>query len=261
MQNRLFLRLGEWSMKDDAGLQNALAKLGVPDVDGQERLAQARTLFARAIETPGGLRIQTIHSFCASLLRRFPLEAGVSPVFREIDDRAAKLLRQDIVEGLASGDNAHVVDGVAHHYTGEDFDHLTGEIIRHRDEFPSDYSRDTVWHGFGLRTGFADTDLMSEVFWPEDEQMLGRLVVALNQSEKTTDLNAAKKVSQIHPNAMTAIGWDLLFSTFLAAGPQKSLLAQKSENSRQRMYAPITPNWQTGWIHSWSGGNRAEPAK
>jgi ATP-dependent helicase/nuclease subunit A len=42
-------------------------------------LSRARTLFARAIETPGGLKIQTIHSFCASVLRRFPLEAGVSP--------------------------------------------------------------------------------------------------------------------------------------------------------------------------------------
>ena len=40
-------------------------------------------LFARAIETPGGLRIQTIHSFCSALLRRFPLEAGVTPQFTE----------------------------------------------------------------------------------------------------------------------------------------------------------------------------------
>jgi ATP-dependent helicase/nuclease subunit A len=57
---------------------------------GPERLSRARQLFARAIETPGGLRIQTIHSFCASLLRRFPLEAGVPPGFTEMDDRAAR---------------------------------------------------------------------------------------------------------------------------------------------------------------------------
>ena len=46
-----------------------------------DQLARARTLFARALETPGGLKIQTIHAFCEALLRRFPLEAGVAPQF------------------------------------------------------------------------------------------------------------------------------------------------------------------------------------
>ena len=77
MQTRLFRTLGEWAMLDDAPLRAALAALGEPThtipADG---LARARTLFARALETPGGLKIQTIHAFCEALLRRFPLEAG-----------------------------------------------------------------------------------------------------------------------------------------------------------------------------------------
>ncbi|MGJ8556028.1 MAG: UvrD-helicase domain-containing protein, partial [Sulfitobacter geojensis] len=78
MQNRLFKRLGEWAMLRDVDLREAMADLGVGGVLDEEQLRKARTLFALAIETPGGLKIQTIHSFCASLLRRFPLEAGVS---------------------------------------------------------------------------------------------------------------------------------------------------------------------------------------
>ena len=93
VQNRLFARLGSWAMKPEADLRAALEELGVEGGVSRETLAEARRLFARAIETPGGLRIQTIHSFCATLLRRFPLEAGVSPQFTELDDRAAKLLR------------------------------------------------------------------------------------------------------------------------------------------------------------------------
>ena len=58
------------------------AALGEPgEAIPPDRLARARTLFARALETPGGLRIQTIHAFCEALLRRFPLEAGVAPQF------------------------------------------------------------------------------------------------------------------------------------------------------------------------------------
>ena len=63
----------------------------VPDADA---LRRARRLFAQALETPGGLKIQTIHSFCQMVLSRFPLEAGVPPRFTVLDERsAAELMR------------------------------------------------------------------------------------------------------------------------------------------------------------------------
>jgi ATP-dependent helicase/nuclease subunit A len=91
MQRRLFLLLGDWSVCDDISLREALAKLeGVtPDTYDHRGLSKARALFASALETPGGLKIQTIHAFCEKLLRRFPLEAGVSPGFRVMDDAAS----------------------------------------------------------------------------------------------------------------------------------------------------------------------------
>src|SRR5690606_32701313 len=54
-----------------------------------------------ALETPGGLKIQTIHAFCEKLLRRFPLEAGVTPGFKVLEDQAAIRLSQDAREDLA----------------------------------------------------------------------------------------------------------------------------------------------------------------
>ena len=100
MQNRLFTRLGDWAMLDDAALTGALTDIGVTGLSG-DVLSRARTLFARAIETPGGLKIQTIHSFCASVLRRFPLEAGVSPGFTEIDERVQTRLIADLLDDMA----------------------------------------------------------------------------------------------------------------------------------------------------------------
>ncbi|MBU4433915.1 MAG: UvrD-helicase domain-containing protein, partial [Alphaproteobacteria bacterium] len=90
MQRRLFERLGGWSVTADGPLRTELAKLvGEPETtfDAGD-LSKARALFARALETPGGLKIQTIHAFCEKLLRRFPLEAGVSPGFTVMDDSA-----------------------------------------------------------------------------------------------------------------------------------------------------------------------------
>jgi ATP-dependent helicase/nuclease subunit A len=85
MQGRLFDRLGDWAVAEDADLAEKLAELEESPRD----LARARRLFARALETPGGLKIQTIHAFCEKLLKRFPLEAGVSPGFQVLEDAAA----------------------------------------------------------------------------------------------------------------------------------------------------------------------------
>ncbi len=62
---------------------------------GELEIAAARKLFAQVVDTPGGLQIMTIHSFCQSILSRFPLEAGLTPYFTLLDERqAATLLAQ-----------------------------------------------------------------------------------------------------------------------------------------------------------------------
>jgi len=101
MSSRLYQRLGTWAMESDEALAHEIAHIEGPLPD-PAKLIRARRLFARAIETPGGLKIQTIHAFCQSLLGRFPLEAQVPPNFRVLDDRgAAELLekvRDDVLE-------------------------------------------------------------------------------------------------------------------------------------------------------------------
>ena len=88
MAGRLFGQLGEWAMLEDAALAKKIAGIGAPVPDA-EGLARARRLFALALETPGGLKIQTIHAFCQYLLARFPLEAGVPPSFDVLDEQTS----------------------------------------------------------------------------------------------------------------------------------------------------------------------------
>ncbi len=94
MQRRLFEVLGSWSVDADAVLRQTLAELqdGAPEDYEADELSRARGLFANALETPGGLKIQTIHAFCEKLLKRFPLEAGISPAFKVMDDAASAAL-------------------------------------------------------------------------------------------------------------------------------------------------------------------------
>jgi ATP-dependent helicase/nuclease subunit A len=92
MLTRLFETLGNWAVMEDGPLREALARLeeAEPGDYTQDQLKAARALFARALETPGGLRIETIHAFCARILRRFPLEAGVMPGFTELEEDDAR---------------------------------------------------------------------------------------------------------------------------------------------------------------------------
>lgn len=88
MAVRINQRLASWATEPDemvrGEIQSLLGKM--PDDD---RLDHARRLFALVLDVPGGLKIQTIHSFCQSLLARFPLEAGIPPHFEAMDERSA----------------------------------------------------------------------------------------------------------------------------------------------------------------------------
>ena len=196
MQNRLFARLGAWAMMPEPELRNALEALGIEGGVAGSTLAEARRLFARAIETPGGLRIQTIHSFCATLLRRFPLEAGVSPQFTEMDDRAAKLLREDIVEEMAEALAPTAVAELAQIYTGEDFSHLAAEIARESQRLSPALSEDALARQFGLPPGTSATSILADVFLGDEAQWMPEIVSNLAKG-KPTDQDGAAVLASI----------------------------------------------------------------
>ncbi|WP_396594422.1 double-strand break repair helicase AddA [Brevundimonas sp. R86498] len=127
MQARLFDRLGAWAVMDDRALSTSLA-----DLDGRDPatlsggdLSRARKLFAKALDTPGGLKIQTLHAFCEKLLRRFPLEAGVTPGFTVLEDQAAAALshaaREDLARAALADQDGPIGRAYAHFAVELDF--------------------------------------------------------------------------------------------------------------------------------------------
>jgi ATP-dependent helicase/nuclease subunit A len=113
MQNRLTGRLGAWQTLDDAALDAELEALGA--ATGADARARARSLFALALDVPGGLKVQTIHAFAQGLLAAFPVEAGLPPGFVPLDERDQRQLRQRalndaIVEAQQAGDTRFLDD-------------------------------------------------------------------------------------------------------------------------------------------------------
>ena len=86
MAERVFSTLGHWVTLDDDELDVAIRDAGIARPDAKLRM-RARELFACALETPGGLKVQTIHALCTRLLQQFPFEANVPARFAVLDDR------------------------------------------------------------------------------------------------------------------------------------------------------------------------------
>ncbi|GJD93771.1 double-strand break repair helicase AddA [Methylobacterium iners] len=89
MAIRVFRRLGEWVTRDEAALAAELTEL-MGEPPRRETIERARRLFARAVETPGGLKIETLHALCERLLHMFPFEANVPARFVVLDDTQSR---------------------------------------------------------------------------------------------------------------------------------------------------------------------------
>ena len=226
MQNRLFARLGEWAMMPEASLRPALEALGIEGGIEGATLAEARRLFARAIETPGGLRIQTIHSFCATLLRRFPLEAGVSPQFTELDDRAAKLLREEIIEEMADSANSETISMLTTLFTGEDFGQLAAEVARESQRLASPRGRAELAHLFDVPADMDETALLATVFLGDEASWMPDIVSMLAKG-KDTDAKAAQRLAQLDFAAPNLSLLPELESLFLYGADAKAPFAAK----------------------------------
>jgi ATP-dependent helicase/nuclease subunit A len=103
MANRIGARLVNWVRLKDKDLKKDLFALG--EANDPPTLERARTLFAKVLDCPGGLKIQTIHAFAQSLLAAFPAEAGIVPGFQPIEGRAEQeLVRRTLADLMADAE-------------------------------------------------------------------------------------------------------------------------------------------------------------
>ncbi|MHA1190107.1 MAG: double-strand break repair helicase AddA, partial [Alphaproteobacteria bacterium] len=174
--------LGEWAWADDAALDEHLLKLqgNLPSAS-QRRIA--RTLFARALETPGGLRVQTIHAFCERLLHQFPIEANVPGHFEILEGNAQQAMMtaaRDTVLRRAETDEvlAKALHYMAGHVADDTFFAVLRDMLRKREDLtewkhrvgqpgvPASLSElfDDLNGAFGLRQGDSEETVAARFF-------------------------------------------------------------------------------------------------
>lgn len=156
MQNRLFAMLGEWAMADDDDLRVILSTLQGEDtgLDDQaatavtpKAIARARRLFAQALETPGGLQIQTIHAFCASILRKFPIEANVPPEFKSLEGQEELALQRQVFEKelLQNPEFKNLFEDLVPYFSMSRFPEILSEFLTGRTKFDGINDPDSLY--------------------------------------------------------------------------------------------------------------------
>ncbi len=176
MKMRVQRVLGGWVMADEAALHAALRRL-LGEAPDARMMRRARSLFATVLEAPEGVRVQTIHGFCQSLLRRFPIEAGVSPHFTVADERNAQALLQEARRRLFSRTHADIklqaaLEAMACTAGEASFNSLIDDIIKNKRRFVSLFSLSgnvedivrRIWKQCGLAHGVTVKSLIQQHF-------------------------------------------------------------------------------------------------
>ncbi|MEQ8392611.1 MAG: double-strand break repair helicase AddA [Thalassospira sp.] len=201
MANRVNERLGRWATMEDRELHDDLTNLAGTAPSGDETM-RARQLFARVLDAPGGMKIQTIHAFCQSLLRRFPLEAGLAPHFEIMDDRTAAETMADVQEEVLAfarsgrdDDLAKALSIVTGQVREGAFGEVMSELARERGRLKrmlaniggANRMRDAVYAALGVPVGVSEETILAKALSDDafDRDGLMRGLAALEAGTKT----------------------------------------------------------------------------
>src|SRR5262245_52004143 len=246
MSKRVFARLAEWVMSDEPSLERKLAQLldRSPTRADQQR---ARQLFAIAIETPGGLKVQTIHAFCERLLQRFPIEAGVPPSFAILDEHARGALLSRATEEMLAAAAAEtsaplgqaLQTAIAYAVNGG-FDNLLQQALAELGAGPRLQGEPALARAqarlrdtFGIRPDIAGEEIIAQLSNTIADDLLPHLVAALRAGSKSDAkgalcLNAALLASSDGRRAEALANFFLTQSN----GPRERLLTRRISEER-----------------------------
>ncbi len=247
MKNRLLKALASWvTLSDDALRAELLVRVN-EQADG-DMLIRARQLFAEVLDLPGGLAIQNFHSFCQSLLGRFPLESGIRPGFEAIEDAAMqdflRIARDRVLastrtpQGAALARSLNLIAILA---AEETFDKIMQGIDKHRGKLRqamriaggTDQSLIALlWRSLGSNIDEKDKDFISPIAEVTDRKALKDLADSLSASPSITNEKTAKAIYDMLaagvPDEKLLLAYQGTFLT--AVGSAK---AQKSIGSKK----------------------------
>lgn len=211
MAQRLNKRLAGWAVTDDETLAKDLNDNLLGTAPTQEQMVAARQLFARVVDAPGGMRIMTIHSFCGSVLGRFPLEAGLPPHFTALEEGQDTILlmraRDEVLARAASESGSplgNALENIAAMQGEDQFEQLLKSLVGERRQlgqllkthFGADGVYASLCRELSIPVGATPADLIAGSAGAMDEAALRTAIKVLAESGSSEDSNRGQDIQQ-----------------------------------------------------------------
>ena len=241
MLSRISDRLSEWAVENEEKLEDSIKKLLGEEIDSAAKLRdykqKARTLFAKLLDTPGGIKVQTLHSFCTDVLKRFPLEAGISPYFSVLEDEEAQKALTQIKEQIAGEDETECNPSLssARKYlmdntTESSFGKMIQKIIAKRRQMVEIMEEHGGLRGFlndlAQKLGIKDTDSDESLVQDFMETLKSRQeelrtnALAWSHGTEASDQPKAEKIYKIISSGFVAADYEDYKSCFISKSTQ-----------------------------------------
>ena len=236
MQNRILEELGGWIVKKDHELEKNLLDIGVLLPQSSEAkkkfLDFSRQLFGKVLESPDGVKIQTIHGFCGNILRNFPSEANVPVGFKIIDEKQKRQLIKSSLINFSRSEKIIFQKGASFLNELEEIDFFEC-IIRLQTIFYKDFELVNFCDVFGLRETTQESEAeWNRIFFGLPKNTLDICIGALKKSSKATNEKRLKQLL-VAKESSAEIGLQCLEKIFLRSSdgkPYKKILTSDLES-------------------------------
>lgn len=212
MQNRINGELAKWVVLDDLELAQKLFDLNGFKPKNSD-LKKARILFASTLDAEGKIKIQTIHSFCQSLVKIFPFESGIKPNFEVLEEIQEKLLLQKAEKAVLkncvlNSELKNLVTKINSKLHEESFSELLSDLLNKKEQLTIlkenlgniDGIIEAIFKKFAVEKNHSETEIADHFFKQIDFYQLSNLALNLEQSGSTKNLESADRIKKFLPN-------------------------------------------------------------
>lgn len=215
MKTRIGDRLSKWAVMSEKELIEELDTLyyGHDILNKRPDLPSvARKLFAKVLDAPDTMRVETIHAFCTEILKRFPIEAGISPYFEVADDQMTNEMLEHISEKLLKvieeSTDPNIKDATLYltsHISELDWTKFLRTLVGKRQSFLGVFEKfsDVAAFKKELRRIFdldeePSKEKSVQEFWEEtDKDKIREYALILSAGQKPTDQNGGKVLMEM----------------------------------------------------------------
>lgn len=198
MSLRLSKILSEWAVIAETDLVKRLRDL-LGRIPAHNEIEASRRLFAQISDEPGGMKIMTIHSFCQSVLGRFPLEAGITPNFKALEEHEATSLLLQATNLVIENDDpviAKAFSQIAQTINEEQFFKLIKNIASERGQFTKILKKNSNTDDLIEKQKDPDIILKNACLLDKAHEKNIRISIKILQEHGTkTDQERAEKIS------------------------------------------------------------------